>query len=225
MKLFDFEEERIKQEILKFGAKKVLIQMPEGLKPEAPRIAKMIEKTGASAIISANPCYGACDLAVAEAESLNVDLIIHFGHSKMLKYESVPTIYVEARATVRMDEAIAKVLPLLKSWYKIGLVTTVQHIQALDYVKEFLVRAGKTVMIGDTGRLEYAGQITGCDYSNARSIAKDVECFLFVGGGRFHAIGVFLATSKPTIVADPYENSVFSIDLEAEKIVKEGGQA
>ena len=51
---FDFEEERIKQEIAKLGAKRVLLQMPEGLKPEAPKIAKIVEKTGALAIISAD---------------------------------------------------------------------------------------------------------------------------------------------------------------------------
>ena len=87
---FDFEEERIKQEITKLGAKRVLLQMPEGLKPEAPKLAKIIEKGGALAIISADPCYGACDIAVSEAEGLGVDLIVHFGHAKMVKHEPVP---------------------------------------------------------------------------------------------------------------------------------------
>ncbi len=82
MKGFDFEEERIKQEITKLGAKRVLLQLPEGLKPEAPRLAEMVEKAGALAIISADPCYGACDIAVNEAESLGADLIVHFGHCK-----------------------------------------------------------------------------------------------------------------------------------------------
>src|SRR5665647_3597676 len=97
---FDFEENRIKQEITKLGAKRVLLQMPEGLKPEAPKLAKIIEKCGALAIISADPCYGACDIAVSEAEGLGADLIVHFGHAKMVKHEPVPTIYLEARATV-----------------------------------------------------------------------------------------------------------------------------
>ncbi len=221
LKQFDFEEERIKQEILKFGAKRVLIQLPEGLKPEAPRLAKIIEKFGALPIVSADPCYGACDLATAEAESLDVDLIVHYGHSKLLRYERVPTIYVEARATINVDEAVKKALPLLEKWCKIGLTTTVQHVQTLDNAREILLRAGKTVVIGDAGRLNYSGQVIGCDYSNAKSIAKDVEAFLFVGGGRFHALGVALSTSKPTIVADPYEGRAYSIVEQAEKIVKQ----
>ena len=221
MRQFDLEEERVKQEILKLGAKRVLIQLPEGLKPEAPHIAKTVEKFGVLPIVSADPCYGACDLAIAEAESLGVDLIIHYGHSKLVRYERVPTLYVEARAAVNVNSAVEKALPLLEKWHKIGLATTVQHVQTLDEVRETLVRAGKTVMIGDTRRLNYPGQVIGCDYSNAISIAKDVEAFLFIGGGQFHALGVALSTSKPTVVADPFDDTSFSVDKEAEKIFKQ----
>ena len=221
MRQYDLEEERVKREILKLQAKSVLIQIPEGLKPEAPRIAKIVEKLGALSIISADPCYGACDLATADAESLGVDLIIHYGHSKLLKYERVPTIYVEARSTVNVKEAVNEALPLIENWQKIGLTTTVQHIQTLDNIRETLLHAGKAVVIGDSGRLNYAGQVLGCDYSNAKSIAKDVEAFLFIGGGRFHALGVALSTFKPTIVADPYERRAYSVDKEAEKVIKQ----
>jgi len=221
MKQFDFEEERIKQEITKLEAKRVLIQLPEGLKPEGTRLARIIEKTGALPIVSADPCYGACDLATAEAEGLGVDLIIHYGHAKLLKYERVPTIYVEARATIKVDDTVEKSLPLLEKWRKIGLATTVQHVQTLDNVKEILLHAGKTVIIGDAGHVNYPGQVVGCDYSNAKSIASDVEAFLFVGGGRFHALGVALSTSKPTIVADPYEKRAYSVNEEARKVLKQ----
>lgn len=221
MKQYDFEEERVKQEILRLNAKRVLIQLPEGLKPEAIRLAKTIERFGVLPIVSADPCYGACDLATAEAESLSVDLIIHYGHSKLMKYERVPTIYVEARVTLSVNEAVEKALSLLKGWQRIGLTTTVQHVQTLDDVKEILLRTGKTVVIGDTGRLSYPGQVIGCDYSNAKSVAKDVEAFLFIGGGQFHAIGVALSTSKPTIIADPYESRAYSIGEEAEKVAKQ----
>lgn len=221
LKMFDFEEERVKREIAKLGARRVLIQLPEGLKSEGPRLAKIAEKAGALPIISADPCYGACDLADAEAESLDADLIIHYGHAKLLKYEKVPTVYIEARATLNVTEALEKALPLMEEWRKIGLATTVQHVQNLDEVKEILIRAGKTVMVGDSGRLNYPGQVIGCDYSNAKSIANDVEGFLFIGGGRFHALGLALSTSKPTVIVDPYEKRAYSIGEETEKILKQ----
>jgi 2-(3-amino-3-carboxypropyl)histidine synthase len=160
-------------------------------------------------------------LAIAEAESLGTDLIIHYGHTKLVKYERVPTLYIEARATLKVDSTVEKALPLMEKWRKIGLVTTVQHVQTLDEVREILIRSGKTVVIGDSRRLSYPGQVVGCDYSNAISIAKGVEAFLFVGGGQFHALGVALSTSKPTVVADPFDDRAFSVDLEAEKIFKQ----
>jgi 2-(3-amino-3-carboxypropyl)histidine synthase len=221
VKGFDFEEERIKQEILRLNVKRVLLQMPEGLKPEAPRLAKLVEKAGAQAIISADPCYGACDLATSEAEALDADLLVHFGHAKLLKHEKVPTLYLEARATLPVDAAVISALPLLAGYSRIGLATTVQHVQTLDGVRELLVRAGKTVEVGDTRRLAYPGQVIGCDFSNVHSIAEDVDAFLFVGGGKFHALGVALATGKPTVVADPYGGIAYSITKEVQKIIKQ----
>ncbi|MEM3377325.1 MAG: diphthamide biosynthesis enzyme Dph2 [Candidatus Bathyarchaeia archaeon] len=218
---FDFEEELIKQEIAKRGVKQVLLQLPEGLKSEGLRLAKIVENAGALPIISADPCYGPCDLATSEAERLGADLIIHFGHAKLVKHEPVPTVYVEARATVTVDDVVEKSLPLLSKYKQIGLATTVQHVQALGYAREILVRAGKTVMVGDAGRMNYPGQVSGCDYSNVKSIAGAVDVFLFIGGGRFHALGIALSTSKPTLVADPYEKRVYAIDKEAEKILKQ----
>jgi 2-(3-amino-3-carboxypropyl)histidine synthase len=221
MKVFDFEEERVRQEILRVRARRVLLQLPEGLKPEGPRLAKVVEKTGALPIVSADPCYGACDLATDEAAGLGVDLIIHYGHSKLLRHEPIPTVYVEARAALSISEVVEKALPMLREWRRIGLTTTVQHVQALDSVRETLVRGGKTVVIGDAGRLNYPAQVVGCDYSNAKSIVKDVDAFLCVGGGRFHALGVALSTMKPTIVADPFSCEVFAVGAEAEKILRQ----
>jgi 2-(3-amino-3-carboxypropyl)histidine synthase len=218
---FDFEEERIRQEITKLGAKRVLLQMPEGLKPEGPKLAKIVEKCGALAIISADPCYGACDIAVNEAEGLGADLIVHFGHTKMVKHESIPTIYVEARATVTVDSAVEQSLELLKDYTTVGLATSVQHLQLLNQAKEILNRAGKTVVIGDSGQMGYPGQVSGCNYSNAKSIADNVEVFLFVGGGMFHPLGIALSTSKLTIIADPYDNRAYPISAEAQKVLKQ----
>jgi len=220
--IFNLEEARLKEEVQRRGVKRVIIQLPEGLKPDGPRLAALVEKAGAIAIVSADPCYGACDLAVQEAESLGADLIVHFGHSKMVGMpERVPIIYIEAKAEVTLKTAVEKSLPLLEPWKRIGLVTTVQHLDMLGEAREILLKAGKSVAVGDAERFMYPGQLIGCDYSNAQAVAKDVDAFLFVGGGRFHAIGVALATRKPTVVADPYERRAYSVDSEAQKIVKQ----
>jgi 2-(3-amino-3-carboxypropyl)histidine synthase len=214
---FDLEEERLAKEIRNHKAKRVLIQLPEGLKPFAPRIAATVESTGAQAFISADPCYGACDLAVYEAQALQAELIIHYGHTQVIRESQTPAIYFEARVKIDVKAAVRKALPLLERWESIGLVTTVQHVHECTNAKNVLIRAGKRVVIGDAGRLKYPGQVIGCDYSNVKAIANQVDAFLFVGGGRFHAIGASLASLKPTVVADPYERRVYSVENEAER--------
>ena len=212
------------KEVKRRRSKRVLIQLPEGLKPQGPRLAEVIEKTGATAIISADPCYGACDLAVEEAKSLNADLLIHFGHSQMQqtsKREPVPIIYIQAKAKLSLKTALEKALPLIKPWNRIGIVTTIQHMEHLDDVEEALLSAGKRFAVGDAGRLNHKGQVIGCDFSNAHAVAKNVDAFLCVCGGRFHALGVALTTTKPTIVADPYEGTAYSVDREADRLTRQ----
>jgi len=218
---FDLEEKRLKEEVEKRGAKRVLIQLPEGLKPNGPRLAAAVEKTGALVIVSADPCYGACDLAIQEAEGLDADLLVHYGHSEMMPQQRVPIIYIEAKTAISLKPVVKKALPLLEPWERVGLVTTIQHIDMLGEARTTLLEAGKSVAVGDAGHLKHAGQVTGCDYSNAIAVAKGVDAFLFVGGGRFHAIGIALATSKPTVVADPYERRAYSVDNEVDKVLKQ----
>jgi 2-(3-amino-3-carboxypropyl)histidine synthase len=218
---FNFEEERLKDEIKKRRAKRVFIHMPEGLKVEGPRLASVIEKLGAVAFVSADPCYGGCDLAAQEAECIGADLVVHYGHSELLPKQRIPIIYIEAKTSISVKPAVKRALLLLRRWKNIGLVTTIQHVDMLNEARTTLLEAGKNVVIGDAGRLKHAGQVIGCDYSNAKAVQKNVDACLFVGGGRFHAIGVELATSKPTIVADPYEKRAYTVKEDVKRILKQ----
>jgi 2-(3-amino-3-carboxypropyl)histidine synthase len=216
---FDLEEKRLQEEIRKRKPKIVFLQLPEGLKPAAPRLASVVEQAGALPIVSSDPCYGACDLPVSEAKLLGADLIIHYGHTPMTLNTEVPVVYVEAKAKIGIKEALKEALPYLESWSKIGLVTTVQHIHQLDEAKSLLEAAGKTVFVGNADPTKHSGQVIGCDFGNAQSVSDKVEAYLFVGGGRFHAMGVALATGKPTVIADPYEKMAYPIQDQARRVI------
>ena len=76
-RLYDFEIDKIITEIDKKKAKKVLLQLPDGLRPYAFQLAETIKKVKKIEIIlSGDSCYGACDLAIRQANELNVDLLI-----------------------------------------------------------------------------------------------------------------------------------------------------
>lgn len=76
---YDLELEKAIVEIKREKAKKVLIQLPDGLKQEATKIVDEIEKsTTAKCFIWLGSCYGACDIPNVN----DFDLLIQFGHSK-----------------------------------------------------------------------------------------------------------------------------------------------
>jgi 2-(3-amino-3-carboxypropyl)histidine synthase len=82
---YDLELERVAKEISRQKAKKVLIQLPDGLKPFATEIAEALGKKAkakdSEILIWMGSCYGACDVPSAESEVLGIDLIVQFGHS------------------------------------------------------------------------------------------------------------------------------------------------
>jgi len=76
---FNLELEKAVKEIKKTKAKIVLIQLPDGLKPQATSICDYLEKnTNAKILIWSDSCYGACDVP-----NIKVDLIIQFGHNSL----------------------------------------------------------------------------------------------------------------------------------------------
>jgi len=136
-------------------------------------------------------------------------------------HQKISTIYVETRASVSVDSAVLQAIPLLSHYNKIGLATSIQHIDALNQAKQLLTATGKTVHIGNSHQMDHAGQVIGCNYSNATAIADQIDAFLFIGGGMFHALGIALGTSKPTIIADPYDNWAYTITDQAQKLLRQ----
>ncbi len=92
-------------------------------------------------------------------------------------------------ATVEADvlPVVEKALPMLDA--EVAIVASVQHLSAIDPVKEFLESKGKKVT-------SY-GQILGC------SVPKMKEnCILCIGTGQFHPKGILLKGGKKVIVCD-----------------------
>jgi len=204
---YDFELERVAREARGRGARALLIQAPDGLKQHLAEFYGRLEAMGFSPIISADPCYGGCDLAEGEAQSVGADMIIHIGHHRFSERgEGVPTLYVPAAHIADLRELAAKAAGIMagKGFRAVGLVANTQH---LPYIGEFakgLEAAGvRAVVDGRTG-----GLVLGCRTAAATAIEGEVDALLFIGGGDFHALGVANAVEKEVYAADPYRGEV-----------------
>ncbi len=211
--MYDLELDRVVSEIKDRKASSILLQLPDGMRPFALQLVEAIEKsTGANVFLSGDSCYGACDVAVTQAEQLGVDLIVHYGHTPMIKSPKIPVIYVHARIDVDVGKLVEAVLPRLSGYEAIGLATTAQHIHQVKEIKEKIEKSGVKVLTGKgVGKTPYEAQILGCSYMTAIDIMDEVDAFLYIGGGSFHPTGIVLSTGKPVIIANPYNGEVSDI--------------
>ena len=212
--------ERIVREIRDRKAKKALLQLPEGLKMQALEIAKALEPSGAEILLSVETCYGACDILDREAKSLGCDLIIHVGHSEMLRKTQVPVIYEEYRMAFDPVPLLEKNLKALEPFRSVCLLTTLQFLDSLEPAKRFLESHGKAVLIGKPKVARYPGQILGCDHSAAKSVEAQCDCFLFLGSGKFHPLGVSLGVDRPILFLDYESGKLESLEKERFRLMK-----
>jgi 2-(3-amino-3-carboxypropyl)histidine synthase len=197
--------------------KRIVLQIPEGLKIHFKKFVDFFEeKTSADVIISGDPCFGACDIGYYEFKDLNVDFIVQIGHVPIpnIKEFYIPMIFINAKAEMSIDKLIEKTIPSING-KQIGLVTNSQHGHLLSKAKKILEKNGFDVNIGyGYGRINFEGQILGCNFSAATSIKNEVDLFLFIGSGTFHPLGLMLSTGKPVIACDPYTNKVSYKELD-----------
>jgi len=195
------------------------IQLPEGLKDRAVEIVEEIgSRTGCEVVVSADPCYGACDLADRELEELGAEALFHFGHTRLLDRSELPVFYVPVEMKIDPVPALERHLEKLPK--RLGLITTAQHLHVLKDVKGFLEKKGFAVEIGE-GRRVSRGQVLGCNFSAARDIEETVDAFLYVGGGGFHPLGAALATGKQTFALDPASGRLEDVDGIKDRILRQ----
>ncbi len=178
--------------------------------------AERLEKEGNEVFISASATFGACDLALDEARKLSVDKILHFGHNEFHKVD-FDVEYVPYSIDAPLD-ILHDSLASLTSFKDIGVVTTVQHLHQLEAIRNFYEGNGKRVHIGRPyGFAKVRGQILGCDIGSAAAIDREVEVFVYFGGGLFHPIGALLSTSKPFLALDPFSRKMLFLDTYREQ--------
>lgn len=193
------------------GARSVALQFPAGLARQAPGTAAALREAGFEVIVSGDPCYGGCDLAL-DALAF-ADVLVHFGHAPVEERSEV--IYEPVRFDFDVN-ALEKALPLLTA-RRIGLVTTVQHVHLLGAMTAFLREHGiEAVVAPGDSRTPTPGQVLGCNFAAARATGADE--ILFVGTGVFHPIGIRLATRSRVVALDPYTREAQEVD--ADRLVR-----
>lgn len=193
-------------EVTQRNPRMVLLQIPEGLKTNVVEIEDAFAAKGIPTITVLDPSFGACDIADHKAQLLGCDLLIHFGHSKML-HSGMNVIYWPVEFPLQEKMIPGCIEALKKETFftqhkKIGVYVTIQFHAHLPRIKEELEKAGYQVFVGH-GDLK-DGQILGCDVSARKDIEDQVDVNLYFGDGYFHALAIAFASNKPTFQYNPF---------------------
>ncbi|KAG6928564.1 diphthamide biosynthesis 1, partial [Chelydra serpentina] len=206
---YNFEIYKTVWRIQQAEAKKVALQMPEGLLMFACTIADIIERfTGAEVVVMGDVTYGACCVDDYTARALGADFMVHYGHSCLVPIDTtqgVKMLYVFVDIKIDTSHFVETVHFNFPKGACLALVSTIQFVSALQAASQVL-RADYKVSIPQCKPLS-PGEILGC---TSPRLGPGTDAVVYLGDGRFHLESVMIANpGVPAYRYDPY-SKVFS---------------
>lgn len=212
------DEARVFEIIETKKPKVIFVNAPGGLLGQTKALMEKVKaKYGVTSILSGDSCFGICDTVDDDVEKLQADMALHIGHNAAVTEVGDHTYLVDAVDDVKFDEVVETAAKTLAPFMRVGLATFSQHLHELEPVKKRLEAKGFQVHIGKGNRLMLEGQVFGCDFSTSYPVRDQVDAFALLGESEFHAVGLALATGKPTFMLDPYMNEVTDMQAAAEE--------
>jgi len=206
---YNFEIPKTIWRVKTLQAKRVALQLPEGLTMFATTLADIIEKhTGAETVIMADVTYGACCVDDFSARALGCDLMVHYGHSCLIPIDrtsNIKMLYVFVSINIDPVHFIESILVNFGSQDpkpKLGLVSTIQFAATLQSVASELEDNHNFSVTVPQAKPLSPGEILGC---TSPPDIKDVDILIYLGDGRFHLESAMIA--NPHLEAfryDPY---------------------
>uniref|UniRef100_UPI00398F889E 2-(3-amino-3-carboxypropyl)histidine synthase subunit 1 isoform X2 n=1 Tax=Pristiophorus japonicus TaxID=55135 RepID=UPI00398F889E len=201
---YNFEIYKTVWRIKQAEAKRVALQMPEGLQMFVCAIADIIERfTGADTLIMGDVTYGACCVDDFTARALGADLMVHYGHSCLVPIDAtagIKMLYVFVDIKIDAAHFVDTIRFNFPKGSALALVSTIQFVAALQSTSQDL-RSEYDICVPQCKPLS-PGEILGC---TSPHIEKPVDAIVYLGDGRFHLESIMIA--NPGVQAyryDPY---------------------
>lgn len=208
---YNFEIPKTIHRIQTSGAKKVALQMPEGLLLFATTISDILTQfcPGIETLIMGDVTYGACCIDDYTARALGCDLLVHYAHSCLIPVDvtTIKTLYVFVDISIDATHLLASLERNFASGKTIAVVGTIQFNATIHGVKSSLERGGFRVLVPQIAPLS-KGEILGCTSPRLKEDDK-IDLILYLGDGRFHLESIMIHNpSIPAYRYDPYSRKL-----------------
>lgn len=202
---YNFEIHKTIWNIQKFSAKKVALQMPEGLLIYSCIISDILEQfTGVETLIMGDVTYGACCIDDFTARALGCDFLIHYAHSCLVPVDvtQMKVLYVFVTIDIDKQHLINTLVSHFSPGSRLALTSTIQFNPTIHSIIPELRVHGITATAPQAMPLS-RGEVLGC--TSARLNNEDYDCTVYVGDGRFHLESSLIQNPELTAYKyDPY---------------------
>ena len=121
-------------------------------------------------------------------------------------------MFVPAFSKVKLNKDFLEAVEnAVKKYKKVGLVSIVQYAPQQEVLHAYLSNRGKDVSTAYGKHSQFKGQILVCDVAAATKIRDKVDCFVYLGTGKFHPTIVAAKSGKPVLIADPLTRVVSEV--------------
>jgi 2-(3-amino-3-carboxypropyl)histidine synthase len=207
---YNFEIPKTLFRIEEVKAKRVGLQMPEGLQMFACVLSDILTEFGKleECIILADIVFGACCVEDLTAEALSLDLLVHYGHSCLIPISDtcMRTLYVFVDIQINIQSLVDTLIRNFPDPSQpVALVSTIQFVEGIYQARQVLREKGFEKYTIPQSKPRTAGELLGCT-----SPVINSPVIVSVSDGRFHLEAAMI--QNPTALFyryDPYLNKIF----------------
>ncbi len=223
--LYDLGFNEVREFIEGNKPRRLLIQLPNGLKFLALNVISFIKSISSSieVYLSSDPSYGACALALDDAMIVGADALIHFGHIEypLATKPTIPVLYIPAYylggLPEKSMERLLNEIQLLKSSAGVVIAASAQYVKLVKELKKTLEDLGCEVITPGSG--SHQGLVTGCNYSSI-PVGSNYT-YIVISSGYFHATGLclHLGMRAKVFLIDVTRDELIDMSRECRKIL------
>lgn len=203
---YNFEIHKTIWHIRRVNAKRVALQMPEGLLIYSCIISDIIEQfCGAETVVMGDVTYGACCIDDYTALALECDFLVHYAHSCLVPIDvtRIKVLYVFVTIDIDKSHLVATLTRNFEKGTNLVLVSTIQFNPTIHQIVSELESHGLTTTIPQAKPLS-RGEILGCTAPRLTS-DEAKQAIVYVGDGRFHLESIMIHNPDiPAFKYDPY---------------------
>lgn len=203
---YNFEIHKCVWNIRKHKAKRVALQMPEGLLIYSLVISDILEQfCEVETVVMGDVSYGACCIDDYTARALDCDFIIHYAHSCLVPIDvtAIKVLYVFVTINIEEQHLINTIQKNFTQGSTIACFGTIQFNPTIHSIRGKLEAAEEPIYIIPPQTMPLSkGEVLGC--TSAR-LDQNIDAMVYIGDGRFHLESAMIHNPDiPAYRYDPY---------------------